>query len=65
MNQLKEQTQTFPKIEVIEKFGSMRGKLRFLVLDCDLGSITRNETAEELLKDLQDLRKLFVEVTKK
>lgn len=64
MNQSKEQAQTFPQIEMIHKFGSMSGKLKFLA-DLDLGSITRNETAEELLKDLQTLRKLVDQVIEK
>jgi len=42
----------------------MSGKLKFLA-DLDLGSITRNETAQELLKDLQTLRKLVDQVVEK
>ncbi len=45
------------QVDTIHAIGSMSGKLKFLA-DLDLGSITRNETAQELVQDLQELRKL-------
>lgn len=51
------QSQAITQVDTIHAIGSMSGKLKFLA-DLDLGSITRNETAQELVQDLQDLRKL-------
>lgn len=59
MNKTKEQirSQAIARVDAIQKLGSMSGKIAFLA-NLDLGSITRNETAQELVQDLQNLRKL-------
>lgn len=53
-----------PLVPMIEKFGSIKGKLQFLA-DLDLGSITRNETAKELLEDVDVLQALVEAVENK
>lgn len=58
-------TQTqHPIVAMESKFGSISGKLKFLA-DQDLGSITKNETAQELLEDIKVLHELVRAVEEK
>ena len=54
----------FPTISMVQKFGSIKGKLQFLA-NLDLGSITKNETANELLEDIDVLQALVEAVENK
>ena len=60
MNKTKEQirSQAIARVDAIHKLGLMSGKLAFLT-SLDLGSITRNETAQDLVQDLEELGKII------
>tara|TARA_B100001094_G_C17729889_1_gene576070 strand:- start:378 stop:593 length:216 start_codon:yes stop_codon:yes gene_type:complete len=57
----KENKLRFPDIDLSIKFGQIIGSLRFLA-ESDLGSITKNETAQELLEEVQEARQLLKEI---
>lgn len=66
MNKTKEQirSQAIARVDAIQKLGSMSGKLAFLT-NLDLGSITRNETAQDLVQDLEELSKIIDRISQK
>lgn len=51
------------ELDMLDKIASMQGKANFLAT-LDLGSITRNETAQELVECLKDTRILLDQLTK-
>mgnify|MGYP003305598588 FL=1 len=59
MNKTKDQIQSHAttQVDTIHALASMSGKVAFLA-SLDLGSITRNDTAQELVQDLKNLCEL-------